>query len=69
MYFWSGILTSLTNVCRKEAQVFDWGYQGDVSQMDGAPGGHPCPSANGTAHIQGALARNQPGEELSSLEN
>lgn len=53
---------------RNTGKVFDWGYQGDASQMDRAPAGHPCPPATGTARIQGALAQSQPGEELSSWE-
>lgn len=53
MYFWSGILTSLTNVCREEAQVWFLTHG-------------TCSSAEGIASAQGAP---QSFEELSSLQS
>lgn len=48
---------------RSTGMGFDQGYQDDGSQMDGAPGGHPCPSADGTARIRSMPA---PSQELGA---
>lgn len=48
---------------RSTGMGFDWGYQCGGSQMDGALGGHPHPSADGTAHTQSVPA---PSQELGA---